>query len=270
MALLNKEVWTSDIQKTLERDASFLARMTNLSEFVENQYINIPQSGAATQIFKNANTFPLTVAQRTDTVERMRLDQYSTQAFTVSNLESTQLSYNKRDSVMGQHARKMVEFIGDSVLQAITPLDAARIITAGPAVNYADILAIAKQMDLDNVPKADRYLELSTQGYYELLQDDIVSKAYANGFNYSTAESGNILKLAGIQIFERPTVGTALGVAYQKDSVGAAVGSIEFMTDFGDNGNGNPLYLGGIMSAIVWLGAGKLRSDEKGIVALNR
>ena len=200
----------------------------------------------------------------------MKLDQYSTQAFLVTNLESTQLSYSKRDSVMGQHSRKMVEFIGDSVLTAITTSDLTRTVTAGVTVNYADILAIAKKMDLDNVPKNDRFLELSTEGYYELLQDDIVSKAYANGFNYSTVESGNILKLAGIQIFERPTVGTALGVAYQKDSVGAAVGAIDFMTDFGDNGNGNPLYLGGIMSAIVWLGAGKLRSDEKGIVALVR
>ena len=271
MANLNKEVWQADIKATLERDAAFLSRMTNLSEFVSNEYINIPQSGAATQIFKNVTQFPLAVAQRTDTVEKIKMDQYSTQAFLVTDLESTQLSYSKRDSVMGQHSRKMVEFVGDTVLQDITPTAPARTVqVAGATLAFGDIVNIAKMMDLDNVPKPDRSLELSTEAYYELLQDENILKSFANGFNYSTVETGNVLKVAGISIYERPTVGTALGVAYQKNSVGAAVGTIDFMTDFGDNGNGNPLYLGGIMSAILWLGAGKLRSDSKGIVALTR
>ncbi|RZJ93155.1 MAG: hypothetical protein EOO60_05665 [Hymenobacter sp.] len=120
------------------------------------------------------------------------------------------------------------------------------------------------------MPKTDRYLELSTEAFYELLQDDDVKRAYANGFAYSTMEGAQVFKLAGITINERPNTGTALGVAYHKASVGKALGAIDFLVDAGSNGNGNPLYGGIIMSARVWLGAGKLRSDNKGIVALVR
>jgi hypothetical protein len=272
---LQKEIWISDVKETLERDFTSLSRMTDLSEFVEGKNINIPQAGTASTFNKNVTSFPLSVASRTDTVLQIPVDQYSTQAFHVSNLESAQLSYNKRDSIMGQHVRLMIQGIGDTVLQSILPTDNARLVTiAGAKLAYSDILKVAKMMDADNVPKANRSLELPTDMFYDLLEDDTVAKQYANGFAYSTVETGTVLKVAGINIFERPSVAVhsaaPAGVAYHKDSVGAAVGNIDFMTDFGDNGLGNPLYLGGIMSAIVWLGAGKLRTDNKGIVGLVR
>jgi hypothetical protein len=269
---LNKEVWVTDIRETLELGADFLKRMTDLSEFVQNGTIHLPQSGAATAIYKNVSSFPIAVAQRTDTDLTIAVDQYSTQAFNVSNIESFQLSYAKRDSVMGQHVRKLTEFIGDSVLQSILPTDTARIVTTSGTVKYSDIVKIAAIMDKDNVSKANRSLELPTDMYYELLQDENVLKQYISGFSGSTVASGQFVTLAGINIYQRPTVATVsgvlAGVAYQKDSVGAAVSNIDVFTDSGD-GNGNPLYGGGtLMSACVWLGAGKLRADNKGIVAL--
>lgn len=273
---LQKEIWVQDVKETLERDFTSLSRMTDVSEFVEGKYINIPQSGAATTFNKNVTSFPLAVAQRTDTNLQIAVDQYSTQAFLVSNIESAQLSYSKRDSIMGQHVRKLIEGIGDTVLQSILPTATDRLVTvlAGATLTYADILKVAKLMDTDNVPKANRSLELPTDMYYELLADDNIKNQYINGFANSTVETGFVLKVAGISIFERPTVAVlnakAAGVAYHKDSVGAAVGQIDFMTDFGDNGAGSPLYLGGIMSAIVYLGCGKMRSDNRGIVGLVR
>lgn len=271
---LNKEVWVTDIRETLELGADFLKRMSDLSEFVTNGVIHLPQSGEATQIYKNVSAFPIGVAQRTDTDLTIAVDQYSTQAFNVSNIESFQLSYNKRDSVMGQHVRKLTEFIGNTVLQSITPTDPARTVTTSGALKYADIVKIAAILDKDNVSKANRNVEVPVDMYYELLQDENVLKQYISGFSGSTVASGQYVTLAGLNIYARPTVatiGTAMaGVAYQKDSVGAALSNIDVFTDSGD-GNGNPLYGGGtLMSACVWLGAGKLRADNKGIVALVR
>lgn len=273
---LQQEVWIQDIIETLERDATFLSRMKSLDEFVDKNYIHIPNAGAAPQIFKNVNTFPLTPAQRVDTETLVKLDQYSTQPTLVTDLEAAQLSYSKRDSVMGQHTRILVQNIGDSVLQALTPTAANRTVTiaAGAKAGYADILKVAQMMDTDNVAKNDRHLELPADMFYELLQDEAIYKQYISGLGAVVAGTEAVLRIAGIYLHERASVSTiggkSAGLAYQKDSVGVAKGEIRVLVDSGDNGNGNPLYNGILMNELVWFGQAVLRSDNKGVVALVR
>lgn len=271
---LNKEVWVSDIQETLELGLDFLPRMSDYSEFTTNKTVHLPQSGVATQIYKNANVFPLAVAQRIDTLKSFDIDQYSTQAFLVTNIEEYQLSYNKRQSIMGQHIRALAENMANTVLQGITPTEAARTVTTTGVLTFADIVEVAKILDKDNMGAADRSLELPVDMFYELLQDENVLAQYRSGFSGSVVASGNYVEIAGIKIYKRPTVatigGAEAGVAYHKEAVAFAKDSPEVFTDSGD-GNGNPLYGGGIiMSALGWLGVTRLRSDSKGVVALVR
>ena len=57
-------------------------------------------------------------------------------------------------------------------------------------------------------------------------------------------------------------------LAWHVDFVTKALGSIEMFSDSGDNGMGKPEYYGILLSALVMLGAAKLRTDEKGIAML--
>ncbi|WP_046245013.1 phage capsid protein [Hymenobacter terrenus] len=271
MAGLNKEVWIADIQETLTQDAAFLTTMSDWTEFVDNEFINIPQAGAIGGSEKNTTTFPLTVAKRTDSVQQIKMDLYNTPAVLISEIESYQLSYNKRQSVMGQHVRQMVEFAGNTILQNVAPTDAAHQVSITGALTYEDVLAAAKILDKDNVQKFDRTLVLDTDMYYELLNDDKVIRL---GWNQAAIEEGKILKVAGFSIYQRPSVATLSGqvasVGYQKTAVGYGKGAVDIMSDSGDNGLGNPLYLGAILTGIMKLGAGKARTDSKGTVALVR
>lgn len=271
---LNKEVWVTDIQETLELGLDFLPRMSDYSEFATNKTVHLPQSGVATQIYKNANVFPLAVAQRTDTLKSFDIDQYSTQAFLVTNIEEYQLSYNKRQSIMGQHVRALAENMASTVLQGITPTEAGRTVTTTGALDFDDIVKVAAILDKDNMGAADRTLELPVDMFYELYKDERVLHQNISGFSGSAVASGTFLEVAGIKIYKRPTVatisGAAAGVAYHKSAVAYAKDAPEVFTDSGD-GNGNPLYGGGIiMSALGWLGVTRLRSDSKGVVALVR
>jgi hypothetical protein len=271
MALI-KEVWMADIQETLDLNADFIGRMRNLDEFITNGYIHVPQASALTAPVMNNTTFPLPVQHRTDSELLIKVDQFQSPVYTVPDIESFQISYNKRESIMGGLNRELVAYIGDQVFQRITPTAANRKVTSTGALKYSDILAVAKKLDLDNVPKSDRHLELPTDLFYELLLDDDVKNQYISGFATvaSGAEAG-ALKLAGIMIHERPTVATVggaqAGVAYHKDAVGVGRGGVGVLTGT----EGDPVYGGGTtMSSIVWLGAGVLRSDNKGIVTLVR
>jgi hypothetical protein len=270
MAGLNKEVWIADIQEALLQDAAFLSTMSDWTSFVNNEYINIPQAGSLPTPGKNV-TGVRTVTQRADSNLQIKMDLYETGAILVSELESYQLSFDKRQSVSGQQIRTMIDFAGTTVLQNIAPSAAGKIITLAGALSYDDILSAGKVLDLDNVPKFDRTLVLPTDMYYELLADKTVIRL---GWNQSAVEDGKVLKVGGFSIYERPTVATIAtkeaAVGYQKGSVGQAVAGVDMMVDSGDNGNGNPLYGGTLMNGFMKLGAGRARTDQKGTVALAR
>lgn len=274
MAIL-KEVWLKDIQEVLRSGADFLDTFTDLSELADNNGINVPQSGAGGTVTKNANVFPLTASQRVDIVKRIPVDSYNTSPVSVPTTEDFQASYNKRNSVMGAQARQLAEYIGDTALQNICPTAAGRKITAlGAKITYEDILAVAKAFDLDKVPAGDRYLALPTDMYYDLLDDAKVAQAYSNGMNTQVIGSGKVTDVAGIKIWQRPTVATLAGapaaVAYHKDFVAFGKADLKLFVDSGDNGEGNPLFLGAVMTAQYFFGADNLRTDDTGTFALVR
>lgn len=270
---LQKEVWISDVQEVLTQSADFTTRMSDLSEFITNKKIHVPQAGSLSTPTKNASAFPLVPGQRVDSELVIDVDQYSTNPVLVTNIEEFQLSYNKRQSLMRAQNLSLVEFIGNSIFQKIAPTAADRKVVTTGALKYTDILKVQEMLDMDLVPAADRSLELPVSMFYELLADDDVKKQYASGLN--TIQTGNFVELAGIKIYKRKTVatvdGSPAGVAYQKQYVGVGQSAIDTFLDAGTNGNGLATYGGGsIMSNVIWMGADKLRTDSIGVISLVR
>lgn len=303
MALV-KEIWINEIQNTLNQDAAFLSYSTDHSSYVAFGTVHLPQSGANPTIVVNPTSFPLSITPRTDTDRTYTLDRYALEPTIIDNLDALQVSYNKKDSVIGQQMSTLVDRIGTQVAYTWGAIGTANIIlTTGSAVATSlppsgtgtrnavaliDIANLAKKLDKDNVSRQGRKLLMQADMFWELFTISEVVRASYNGFQVNVLATGVVAQLFGFDIMIRPTVviyaktatsPTAVGAAAAADdrygciawhpaTVSRALGSITPLYDQGSNGNGKPEFLGSIFNMEVMLGSAILRDDMKGVATL--
>ncbi len=305
MALI-KEIWVQDVQEALNRNADFLPYSVDHSAYIAFGTVHVPQSGANPTVLKNPATFPLSINERVDTDRTYSLNQFALEPTLITNLDELQISYDKRQSVLGQQISTLTQRIGDEVAISWSASGASNIIgTSGAAaatalapgatgtrkqVALADIAALAAKLDKDNVPRGNRKLLMSTDMFWELFQISDVIRASYNGFQNqgNVLQTGTIAQLYGFDIMMRPvvsvyanstTVPKAFGaatatsdnlacIAFHSSTVSRALGSMTPLYDSGSNGNGKPEYLGSIFNMEVMLGSAILRDDMKGVAAL--
>lgn len=303
MALI-KEIWVQDVQNTLNENAAFLPYSTDHSAYIAFGTVHVPQSGANPTIEVNPTSFPLTINQRTDTDRTYSLNQYALQPTLITNIDELQISYDKRQSVIGQQLSTLTERIGSMVAVSWAASGAANIVeTTGAAVATSlppsgtgtrkavalvDIANMAKKLDKDNVPRLGRKMLMDADMFWELFTISDIVRASYNGFQVNALQTGVVAQLFGFDIMIRPTVavfsktGTtakAVGaaaaaddrracIAWHPTTVSRALGSMTPMYDSGSNGNGKPEYLGSIFNMEVMLGSAILRTDMKGVASL--
>jgi hypothetical protein len=305
MALI-KEIWVSDVQEALNRNADFLPYSVDHSAYIAFGTVHVPQSGSNPTVVKNPATFPLSINERTDTDRTYSLNQFALEPVLITNLDELQISYDKRQSVLGQQISTLTQRIGDEVAISWSATGASNIVgTTGSAVatslapgatgtrkavTLADIASLANKLDKDNVPRQNRKLLMSTDMFWELFQISDVIRASYNGFQNqpNVLANGIVAMLYGFEIMMRPvvsvyanstTVPKAFGaatattdnlacIAFHSTTVARALGSMTPLYDSGSNGNGKPEYLGSIFNMEVMLGSAILRADMKGVAAL--
>jgi hypothetical protein len=305
MALI-KEIWVSDVQEALNRNADFLPYSVDHSAYIAFGTVHVPQSGSNPTVVKNPATFPLSINERTDTDRTYSLNQFALEPVLITNLDELQISYDKRQSVLGQQITTLTQRIGDEVAISWSATGASNIVsTTGSAVatslapgatgtrkavTLADIASLASKLDKDNVPRQNRKLLMSTDMFWELFQISDVIRASYNGFQNqpNVLANGIVAMLYGFEIMMRPvvsvyanstTVPKAFGaatattdnlacIAFHSTTVARALGSMTPLYDSGSNGNGKPEYLGSIFNMEVMLGSAILRADMKGVAAL--
>lgn len=307
MALI-KEIWINEVQETLNQKAEFLTYSIDHSEYIAFGTVHLPQSGANPTVNVNPTSFPLTIAQRTDADRTYAMNQYALDPTLVTNLDSLQSSYDKKNSVIGQQISTLVDTCGTEVAIAWTASGAGNMVlttgTAGTslppsgtgtrkAVALVDIANLAKKLDKDNVPNdGRRVLLMNSDMFWELFTISEVVRASYNGFQMAngtnTLASGIVAQLFGFKIMMRPTVSvftktgtsakarTTSGaaddrlacIAWHPTVVSRAMGTITPLYDSGSNGNGRPEFLGSIFNMEVMLGAAIMRTDMKGVAAL--
>jgi hypothetical protein len=301
---LIKEVWVNQIQETLNMDAAFLPFSTDHSQYVAFGTVHVPQSGANPTVLVNPAVFPLAISARTDTDRTYSLVRYALEPTIVDNLDQLQVSYDKKNSVIGQQISTLVDTIGTRVAYSWSATGAANIVyTTGSAVATSlspgstgtrkavalvDIANLAKKLDKDNVSRQGRKLLMQADMFWELFTISEVVRASYNGFSTNALATGTVAQLFGFDIMVRPTVAiyaknatspTAVGaatavddsyacIAWHPSYVSRALGTITPLYDEGSNGNGKPEYLGKIFNMEVMLGSAILRDDMKGVAAL--
>lgn len=302
MALI-KEIWIADVQEALNQNADFLPYSTDHSGYVAFGTVHLPQSGANPTVIVAPSTFPLTVSERTDTDRTYSLVQYALQPTLITNIDELQISYDKRQSVIGQQLSTLTQTIGNYVATSWAAIGATNLIaTTGAAgtslapgatgtrkqVALLDIANLAAKLDKDTVPRQGRKLLMPVEMFWELFTISDIVRASYNGFQVNALATGVVAQLFGFDIMIRPTVavyangGTspkAVGaatattdnlacIAWHPTVVSRALGSMTPLYDAGSNGNGKPEYLGSIFNMEVMLGSAILRADMKGVASL--
>lgn len=300
---LQTEVWVSDIQENLFMQSDFIPYSKDHSSYVVNKTVHVPQAGTKPSVTIDRTVLPAVITQRTDTDYTYDLNEYSTDPILITNVDELQVSYDKRNEVIGEHIAQLSETIGNYCAYKWSVNDSTRIVkTSGAAVATAlapgatgtrnavalvDISALAAKLDADNVPRIGRKLLMQSDMFWQLFTISEVVRASYNGFQVNALATGVVAQLFGFDIMIRPTVtvwssafaikapGAATAttdeigcLAWHPMYVARALGAISLFSDSGDNGMGKPEYYGILLSALVMFGAKQLRADFKGVVTL--
>lgn len=180
---LNKQIWINQILSGFYPDDSFLQKVVNYSEFVENDRLHIPSSGLDPKVLINNTTYPIKVVNREDEDCEITLDKFETENTIVRRPDAIEYSYNKLESVIGQHRATLRKSVAMKAAHAYAPTtdttNTPVILTTGATVNgrrrmtFADILTLKERFDAAEIPLADRYIILHPKHVSDLLLEDI-------------------------------------------------------------------------------------------------
>ncbi len=293
--VLDLAIWKKYIIERLLKDNSFLDRSKDDSGFVlGGAVVYIPQAGAKPVVAKNRSSFPAVAVRRTDTDINYVLDSYSTDPTHIPWQELQTISYNKLDSILGDHMNTLGETVADDMLVRWSPASTELIQTTGAAIgpitgqtgnrkgmSAKDVQALMLKMNTSRVPKDKRVLMIDDNmyGYFY----DTLSDTQASAYNrLADMTTGIVGRLHGFDILTRSTVlsydntnavkafDAALGandnlcsMAWHPSFVCRAVGETKPFQSKDD-----PLYYGDIYSMIVRMGGRKERGDRVGVYGL--
>lgn len=231
-----QEFWVSYIVEKLRRTNPHIMLCNDESQFIKGgSVVYIPQAGAKPTVVKNRAFGAATAVQRGDTAIMYALDVFTTTPTAITYDEAMEISYEKTDSVLGDHTDTLAETIGDELtyswIRGVKPaagggttiefLPASRRIAttgASKAVNpddgqtgtrramtYNEVQAMQAKFNKDNVPKTDRYAMLESYMQQEFL--DSLSNNQMAAFQQSAdLKNGIVGKLFGFTFLERSSV----------------------------------------------------------------
>ncbi|SMO48094.1 hypothetical protein [Solitalea koreensis] len=294
------EIWANYIIERLWKDNAFLKTVYSDDDYVlAGKVVHIPQPGSAPAVVKNRTSFPATAVGRTDTDVNYSLDVYTTTPTHIQDAEKIELSYNKIDSVFGDHAGALAETIGDDIIvKWLTSIAAdSKLLTTGGATAgtapsatgnrklfvHDDLRRAMTKLNVQGISKMDRNALLPSNMLDQLIQS-LSNTQYRDFSQYMDAKNGIIGKLYGFNILERSAVAVSdaanvvkplgaaaaatdneVAVIYQKDTVTRALGQVKFFENPND-----PQYYGDVYSALVRMGGRRRRSDDAGIIMINQ
>jgi len=293
---IQKEIWMNSIVEGLFANNSFLSKAFNADEFVNaGKTVHIPNAGVASSVTKNRSSFPATVTSRTDTDLTFDLDEYTTDPIKISNAETVELSYSKRESVLKQDKAKLIETVSNDFLFKWTPASGYVVRTTGSAVvahtasatgnrkalTKTDVLACMNKFNGQDIPQEGRYMLIDAVMYGQLLESLTTQEAMAfhslvdipNGvlgklytFNIMMRSKATIYTSA-VAAKAWTTAGAAgdlaAALAWHENSVCRALGQTDVFEELN-----SPLYYGDIYDFLVRAGGRPMRSGVEGLTAI--
>src|ERR1700744_414549 len=126
---IQKEIWQDHIEGNLFKNNEFLLASTDASQYVlQGKVVHIPQAGALPTIVKDRSSLPASVTQRTDVDVTYTLNEDSSDPILIPHADTIELSYNKRENVLGEHEAALRQVTADSILVDWAPSVAGNIL----------------------------------------------------------------------------------------------------------------------------------------------
>lgn len=258
---LNKEIWVPSIVGHLHQPNTVLAKSVDHSEYIDGKTVHVPNAGAAAKIGKNITELPLTVSSRTDLDLTYNIDDFKIYPMVVTDLEQVELSYNKRESVTAENRAKLYdEVTEDTVAKWV----AGAIPVKKTGSIRSAIKAAAKKFAKDRVPKGERYIMLTEEGYYDFL-DELSEKEQFAFSATADAAKGILGTFFGFQFVDEYYLPKDVHMlAWQKQSLSHAIGNVKLYSSEGD-----PTYYGDVVSGELRAGGSVIRNDKKGVYVVD-
>lgn len=210
---LNKQVWISQIKEGFYPERSFLKKVEDYSDLVDNDMLHFPSAGIDPKVLVNNSTYPIKIVGREDEDNAIVLDKFETENTLVRRPDAIEYSYDKLDSVIRQHrstlqtttARKAAHAFAPSKDTNETPL----VLTTGAAargrkrITFEDLLAWKERFDDALIPLEDRYIILHPRHVTDLLLEDV--KLFKE---LTDIKDGEPTKFAGFGCYQFPFMPT--------------------------------------------------------------
>lgn len=297
-AELLKRQFLSEIQPKLFPSYGFLSRALNDDAFVNVNTVELPHSGTIPDVAVDRSSLPATIAKRTDAATNYTLEELTSDPTLLQDSEALTVAYDKRASILDQHAQKQMQKCGNRALYAwaggaatyIPSTGSSRAATGASqtgnrrALTLADLLEVKRRFHADDVipdnSPVNGIAVITPSMYNDIL--GISQLTDAEKFGTPGLPQGVVSRILGFDIYVRSSVvvtdnsdvlkseGAAAAatdqdaaVFYAPNMVRRAKGGVKVYVD-----NDKPEYYGSVFSTMVRFGATFARNDNKGVYLL--
>lgn len=242
---MNKEeVWMGllvgeDRSEFFKRDW-FLRMGRNWQQYAENNVLHFTHIGAVPVVKKNA-TYPLSVAQRTDTADDVSMAYYSTDATRIPDVDLFALPYDKKDSILADHRTVIQDEIASEGIWNVSPFEdtsATPIVEATTGTDLSDghkpitrssIATLRKRVNIEYPGLKNRrwVMIMDPVAFWNLIDSDTVI-AQQMGYNQKLGEVGvPMVKIYGFEIYEDARVPYYDGTTKERKAFGSVIGGTD-------------------------------------------
>lgn len=224
---VQKEIWENDIIGNLFKNNDFAKRAYNADQFViGGKIVHIPTAGLPSPSQKNVTVFPINAVKRADDEVLYSLDNYYQSPKFVEKVEQYELSYDKRQSIMGEQQAQLIQDCMEGLLYRWSlkgknmDTSISYVLTTG-ANTATDVLAgaagqrktfdktafgkIKKAFDNANISPTGR-VALLTANHYQQFIDSLSDAAQTNFYRFADMQRGVIGTFLGFEVLMRSSV----------------------------------------------------------------
>lgn len=297
-AELLKRLFLSEIQDVLFPSYGFMSRALNDDAFVNNNSVELAHSGTIPAVAADRSSLPATIAKRTDAATQYLLQELTTDPTLLQDSEELIVAYDKRASILRQHANKQMQKCGNIALYNwaggatdFIPTTGTGRAASGPsqtglrrAITLDDLLAVKERFHADDAVPDNSDINgvavLTPRQYSDLL--GIPQLTDEEKFGSAALPTGVRSRILGFDIYIRSSVtvlddsddlkaeGAAAAATdqdaalfYSPEYVRRAKGAVKVYID-----EDKPEYYGSVFSTMVRFGAAPARNDNKGVYVL--
>lgn len=217
---VTKEIWTKDIIDNLFKNNDWAFRAFNADMYVlAGKVVHIPVAGAPSEVKKNLSVFPQSAIKRADSEITYPIDTFYTIPRHIEEIEKYELSYNKRQSAVGEDQQFLIQVAMDSLLYRWAPLVGNTILTDGAATlatasggtgnrkafTKSSFGNIKKKMDKVNILDAGR-IALLTADHYNDFFSSLSEPEKTDVGRVADLKTGKVGAYLGFDIYMRSSV----------------------------------------------------------------